>query len=95
MSMDVFRALIAEAISTMSAEELRIVILQTPDKELGTVGAAVLAEKKRIASDVGMSTPTIGATAPTKKSGTKTKKDTSCKQTPAAVKSPSKRKRKS
>jgi len=45
MSMDVFRALIADTISTMSVEELRNIILKTPDKELGAVGAAVLAEK--------------------------------------------------
>jgi hypothetical protein len=48
MPMDVFRALIADTISTMSVEELRNIILQTPDKELGAVGAAVLAEKRKM-----------------------------------------------
>jgi hypothetical protein len=47
MPMDVLRAMIADTISTMSIEELRNIILQTPDKELGGVGAAVLAEKRK------------------------------------------------
>jgi predicted hydrolase (HD superfamily) len=88
MPMDVFRALIADTISTMSVEELRNIILQTPDKELGAVGAAVLAEKGK---KVGMMA--VGAVK--KKSRTKTVKNTPGKQTPTPVGSSSKRKRKS
>ena len=87
--MEVFRALIADTISTMSVEQLRNIILETPDEELGAVGGAVLAEKgKKVVSAVGVK-------AVKKKGGTKTVKNTPGKQTPTPVGSSSKRKRKS
>ena len=91
--MEVFRALIADTISTMSIEQLRNVILQTPDKELGTVGATVLAEKGKKA--VNTEVPAVGVKAVKKKGGTKTVKNTPGKQTPTPVGSSSKRKCKS
>lgn len=47
MTTEVFRALLADTISTMSKEELRNIIMNTPDKDLGAVGKVVLAEKGR------------------------------------------------
>ena len=90
MPMDVLRALIADTISTMSVEQLRNIILQTPDKELGAVGAAVLAEK---GNKAGIVVPAVGGTK--KKCGTKTVKNNPGKQTPTPVGRSSKRKRKS
>ena len=93
MSTEVFRALIADTISTMSIEQLRNVILETPDKDLGAVGAAVLAEKGKKA--VNAEVPPVGMKAVKKKGGTKTVKNTPGKQTPTPVGSSSKRKCKS
>jgi len=47
MPTDIFRALLADIISTMTTEELRNIIMNTPDKDLEAVGAAVLAEKRK------------------------------------------------
>jgi hypothetical protein len=85
MPMDVFRALIADTISTMGVEQLRNIILQTHEKELGAVGAAVLAEKGK---KVGIVEAAVGAVK-------KKVRNTPGKQTPTAVGRSSKRKRKS
>jgi hypothetical protein len=90
MPMDVFRALIADTISTMGVGQLRNIILQTHEKELGAVGAAVLAEKGK---KVGIVEAAVGAVK--KKGKTKTVRNTPGKQTPTAVGRSSKRKRKS
>ena len=47
MSTDIIREFLAEALSTMTAEEMKNVFMNTPDKDLETVGAAVLVEKRK------------------------------------------------
>lgn len=52
MPTNIFKALLADTISTMTTEELRNIILNTPDKDLEAVGAAVLAEKRKKATQI-------------------------------------------
>jgi hypothetical protein len=47
MSTNIIREFLAEALSTMTAEEMKNVFMNTPDKDLETVGAAVLVEKRK------------------------------------------------
>jgi hypothetical protein len=46
------KALLADTISTMTTEELRNIIMHAPDKDLEVVGAAVLAEKRRMGTQI-------------------------------------------
>ena len=45
MPTDIFRALLADTISNMTTDELRNIIINTPNGDLEAIGAAVLAEK--------------------------------------------------
>jgi hypothetical protein len=47
MSTDIIREFLAEALSTMTSEEMKNVFMNTSDKDLEVVGAAVLAEKRK------------------------------------------------
>jgi hypothetical protein len=47
MSTDIIREFLADALSTMTADEMKNVFMNTPDKDLETVGAAVLVEKRK------------------------------------------------
>jgi hypothetical protein len=47
MSTDIIRAFIADALTTMTIEEMRNIIKDTPDNGLEAVGARVLAEKRK------------------------------------------------
>jgi len=62
MPTDIFRALLADTISTMTTEELRNIIMNTPNQDLETVGAAVLAEKgKKGTATLVSDTPVVEA----------------------------------
>jgi hypothetical protein len=68
MPTNVFRALLADTISTMTTKELRNIIMNTPDQDLETVGAAVLAEKgKKGTVTLANDTPVAEATVSTSK----------------------------
>jgi len=99
MSNDVFRALIADTMSTMSEQQLRNIILQAPDKDLGTLGAMVLAEKGKgtedgieMTRDVTQAEPTatVGAT---KRKTREMLKDSAARLGPKASAAKQKRKR--
>jgi hypothetical protein len=47
MSTDIIRAIIADALTTMTIEDMRNIIKDTPDNGLEAVGARVLAEKRK------------------------------------------------
>jgi len=71
MSSAMVRALLADTISTMTTEELRNVIMETPDTNLEAVVEAVLAEKRKRADQVvhpGVQVP-VGDTEGTKEGG--------------------------
>ena len=47
MSTDIIRAFMTDALTTMTTEELRSTIKETPDNELEAIGARVLVEKRK------------------------------------------------
>ena len=86
MSNEVFRELLADTISTMSTEELRNIIMNTPDKDLAVVGSGVLAEKRKRGMPAQVAMVAAEETEAAETSAVEPEAETSARKGPVAAK---------